>query len=1058
MPNLGTITTAQLRRELRKRIIEEEKSEKAKKRQTPTRVTKKRGTEPSKKKKKRRGKKTPIAFRVKTFQEDLDDDDDKFAPKLEKPELRWTILKKSVSKLFAKKGKEANTSNYNYQIDPIPLTESTVRFVSGKVYDMAKKQVVDVKKKYPAGANLYARVFMQAQDTGASASVVIKISKLTNTGKPLQDLFFNQLSQRINKIYNTKDYFLMVTDFTILVSGFGKKGGCSPREHHKRVAWGKDAFIHLHNHKSTGNNCLFACFNAAYGVAGNVVKPSSVRKELGLKEDVKVNMKYIRKISDYYNKKLKQKKGYVLINQENEIIKFNHPMGKAVEEYDHRDDAVVRLYIAHEHYFTYDCIVYYKCQECGQKLSSKSSEHTCNPQKASYHNHIITKQKDVVRNKSIVAKSKINYEEVVHWDLETFEPTDGVRHQVYASGFYDKKYKVFYGQDAMDKTIDYFLNMKNKTISAYNGSGFDFYFLIDYLTARGATIEHLLINGGKVMTFEFFMKDSKYRNKVFDLYLFTMSSLDGACKDFKIENAKGTFEHSKMKTWDDVEKYRGEVEPYLKLDVMGLKELFEKFNDVVYESQKCNITQFLTASHMGYSIWQNMPKHVIEIPKCEKKMKFIKDATFGGRTYPNQMLYESPMYKEIKAGTKTYADLKESGEFIYNADATSLYPASMSGFDLVKVKYPLGRSEWVDNPKKAYESGKMGFYEINFKPPTDIRTAVLPRKKMNGNVNIGVEWSLYEGTGIYTSVDIKNAQEAGYEIEFINKALVYEKKGDVFSEYISSFYKMKEKAEREGNDCLRSIAKLLLNSLYGKMLQCPTTTSSQIVNNVIEFEKFMIDYNLTDWKIINNKKLLVTGEKRDYVTAITKPSQLGAYVTAYSRRIMLHYMKAVDPTLKSMIYTYTDTDSLHLSGEAYKKFNELGYTRTKENSQLGFLCNDVKGEGLIIREMNLAPKTYLYEYIDSTGKIGMTMKCKGIPKKCLKEMDFLTTGRVIEFFGMKKKNKLTNADKEKGIGMFSVTNMSQTRTFMKSSWKGMTVVGNQFYPLGYDMSLVEEEE
>ena len=73
-------------------------------------------------------------------------------------------------------------------------------------------------------------------------------------------------------------------------------------------------------------------------------------------------------------------------------------------------------------------------------------------------------------------------------------------------------------------------------------------------------------------------------------------------------------------------------------------------------------------------------------------------------------------------------------------------------------------------------------------------------------------------------------------------------------------------------------------------------------------------------------------------------------------------------------------------------------------------------------------------------------------------MDFFANGRPIQFFGMKKKNKLTNADKEKGIGMFSVTNMNQTRTFMNSTWKGMQMVGNQFYPLGYDMDLVEEEK
>ena len=158
----------------------------------------------------------------------------------------------------------------------------------------------------------------------------------------------------------------------------------------------------------------------------------------------------------------------------------------------------------------------------------------------------------------------------------------------------------------------------------------------------------------------------------------------------------------------------------------------------------------------------------------------------------------------------------KSGDFIFNADASSLYPASMAGFEHMEVEYPIGKSRWSDTPADEYANNKIGFYEINFIPPKDLRIPILPRRKLNNGVNIGVEWSLYDGHGVYTSIDIKNAIEAGYQIQFINKALVYDKSGDVFSKYIKTFYELKGKAEKEGNDCLRSIAKLLLNSLYGR--------------------------------------------------------------------------------------------------------------------------------------------------------------------------------------------------------------------------------------------------
>ncbi len=69
-------------------------------------------------------------------------------------------------------------------------------------------------------------------------------------------------------------------------------------------------------------------------------------------------------------------------------------------------------------------------------------------------------------------------------------------------------------------------------------------------------------------------------------------------------------------------------------------------------------------------------------------------------------------------------------------------------------------------------------------------------------------------------------------------------------------------------------------------------------------------------------------------------------------------MKAIDPTLKSMIFTYTDTDSLHILGKDAQKLEELGYIKSKHESKLGYLCADINDEGIITKEINLAPKTY----------------------------------------------------------------------------------------------------
>ena len=69
----------------------------------------------------------------------------------------------------------------------------------------------------------------------------------------------------------------------------------------------------------------------------------------------------------------------------------------------------------------------------------------------------------------------------------------------------------------------------------------------------------------------------------------------------------------------------------------------------------------------------------------------------------------------------------------------------------------------------------------------------------------------------------------------------------------------------------------------------------------------------------------------------------------------MNYMKAIDPTLKTHIFTYTDTDSLHIKGEYKDKLEELGMIKTGDECSLGYLCSDIDYEGIIIYENNCCP-------------------------------------------------------------------------------------------------------
>ena len=109
---------------------------------------------------------------------------------------------------------------------------------------------------------------------------------------------------------------------------------------------------------------------------------------------------------------------------------------------------------------------------------------------------------------------------------------------------------------------------------------------------------------------------------------------------------------------------------------------------------------------------------------------------------------------------------------------------------------------------------------------------------------------------------------------------------------------------------------------------------------------------------------------------------------------------------------------------------------------------------------NIAPKTYKHEYINNKNKIKIKdeciMKCKGIPKKCLKSDFYETESAVeVEFDGLKRKHKpLTKDDKSKGISHFSIVNNHQKRTMTESIWHGMDFKTNEYFPYGYKHNLV----
>ena len=821
---------------------------------------------------------------------------------------------------------------------------------------------------------------------------------------------------------------------TFYVFSLSIEGGCATCKKVVEKLKYKDRTIKLISPISANDNCLFMCFTHFLDIKGSALNFDDIREKLKLEGKIKFSDVY--KVAKYFNT------GYVLLNQQQEII--SHCKLETKPE--------IHIMLMNEHYFIVEYIDYKKCEQCGKKLLNDNEKHECSNKKITYWKSRLCKKREFVDMIDCSDKNKISKDSMIFFDLETFQET--ICHVPYACGFsYDdhKEVDISYGKNCMDKFLNHISKVENKTICAYNGSGFDFYILLDFLKDKNIPIKNLILSNGAILSFKFGVEGKE--NKVFDLYRFIMTSLDKACSAYKIINKKMKFDVLKIQSWALSEQYREEVEPYLKYDVLSLSELFFTFNDSIFETDRVNITKYVSLSNMAYSLWQKTLTELVEIPDIEK-YNFIKKGTYGARCYPSQKEFKSKHYEDVINKNMSYDELLKTNEYIFNADACSLYSSSMAGFELLDVKYPVGKSRFSDEPKKEYENNKCGMYEINFTCPKDICTPILPRKTLIG----GLEWSLLDGNGVYTNIEILNAINAGYKVEFINNCLVWDKTGNIFKSYVDKYFKMKTDAEKEFNQVKRSIAKLLLNAMYGKTLQRAIYDTTEIISDYNSLLKFFKDYEITDISILSDNKIVMSGTAINKEEKITKPCQLGAFVLSYSRQIMLNYMKAIDPTLKTHIFTYTDTDSLHILGEYKNKLESLGMIKSKDNASLGYLCSDIDNEGVIIYENNLAPKTYFYEYIDNKNEIydkdKGTTKGKGIPKKCLNHSmynNYKNEEQIVEFSGLRKKHvNLTKADIVKGVHLFSIVNNTQSRTFMKTEWKGMDLINNKYYPKGYN--------
>lgn len=197
---------------------------------------------------------------------------------------------------------------------------------------------------------------------------------------------------------------------------------------------------------------------------------------------------------------------------------------------------------------------------------------------------------------------------------------------------------------------------------------------------------------------------------------------------------------------------------------------------------------------------------------------------------------------------------------------------------------------------------------------------------------------------------------------------------NLFQNYIDYWIGVKKQAEKDGNPGLRSIAKLMLNSLYGKFatsgvsdvkipFMCDEVVKHQIKCKIAEEEDF-------------NGSLKEDKDRELNYTA------MACFITAYSRQVTINAIQEVGGLNKGSRFCYCDTDSIHILGEEMPNIwvDKLELGAWKHESTWSY--------GKFIRA-----KTYIEE-IDGD----LDVKCAGMPdnvKELVNKNNFKSNFKVL---------------------------------------------------------------
>lgn len=499
----------------------------------------------------------------------------------------------------------------------------------------------------------------------------------------------------------------------------------------------------------------------------------------------------------------------------------------------------------------------------------------------------------------------------------------------------------------IDDFMNYCMKSKNATFLFHNLK-FDGEFIIYWLLTHdfkwveskkevsNNTFTTLINDMGVFYAIEVYWKKSGHKvvkATFYDSLKIIPFSVDETAKAFNLPISKLKIDYNQYR--ERGHELTNEEIDYITNDVAIMAQALK----VIYDEGLTKMTRASNAMHDFKTMFGSKDKFEHYFPKLDFKVdEQIRKCYKGGFTYLNP-IYENQIVENVNV-----------------LDVNSLYPSVMACVrgELMPYGEPLyfeGRYK-PDPVYPLYVQSIRCSFEIK---KNKIPTVQIKNQKFFFTANEYLESSKGEEVVLtMTNIDLELflSHYDTFNLTYID-GWKFKGASFFFKDYINKWTEKKIQAGKSGNKGQRQLAKLMLNSLYGKFaMSLKMKAKSPFIN-----EEGIVRYKLEEEELSDGMYLPV-----------------GSFITSYARKVTIETSQkikeySINKYGKDM-YIYSDTDSIHtcLSIEELKKFCDI------DDFELGKWAH----EATATRGKFLRQKCYIEE-IDGELKI----TCAGMPKKCV---------------------------------------------------------------------------